>query len=85
MEFYFPNLAYWASPMILLEGTDSGELHEATYELPDIPSQLRLSTGGNDAWGFQQMAVFIDDAPEMVIVCPGIVGDHPSMGANGHW
>ena len=84
VEFY-SNAKGWSEPMEFFDGTSIGSIHKKSFMVDTEPSRLRFSLSGDDAWGFAQVAVWINDSDEIIIVCTDIMGTQPSMGDNGHW
>lgn len=85
VEFYIPSIGDWTDPMLFFEATDYGSIEMASFVLDAEPTMLRFTIDGNNAWGIAQVAVWIDNSDEIIVLCSGVVGDNPSMGDNGHW
>lgn len=85
VQFFMPDSDQWSGRFLLFSGTSIGDIEEGTYNVYGMPTDLKFSLSGNNAWGIGQVGVWIDDDEEMIILCSTVIGDDPSYGDNGHW
>jgi phage gp37-like protein len=74
----------WSDPYTFFNTTEIDTLEDETFYLDGVPSSIRFSLSGNDAWGIGQVTAWVDGCEEMILLC-STDGVTPSAGDNGHW